>query len=196
MIREAKLRGLPINGDGLQNDTLVGCKFVAGKAGRRLFVPPSEVDLKSSTWFYQSEYISTNQTDQIGGHTSPSLKVFPTCEAFLPTSGHFHKFRYFERSVRWEGFPRGAVTALTRALTCAIAPSDAFLNVSLTIALTCPLTQALNSKCLLNCTPGLKHAFITSQKGKRRQTLTSNLGKRPNAVWEVCRTLQQKRKLV
>ena len=43
----------------------------AGEGGG--FLPsPYEVDLKSSTWFIQSEYISTNQIDQIGGHMSLS----------------------------------------------------------------------------------------------------------------------------
>ena len=37
------------------------------------------------------------------------------------------------------------------ALTFAL--SSAFLNASLTPALSCALTRALNSKCLLNCTP-------------------------------------------
>ena len=41
-------------------------------------------------------------------------------------------------------------TALTQALTISL--SNAFLNASLTLS----LTQALNFKCLLNCTPGPK----------------------------------------
>ena len=44
----------------------------AGKDG--FLPPPSLVDLKSLTWFYQLEYISTNQIDQIGGHMSLSLE--------------------------------------------------------------------------------------------------------------------------
>ena len=49
-----------------------------------------------------------------------------------------------------------SIAILRTALTCALAIflSSAFLNASLTPALTCALTQALNSKCLLNCTPG------------------------------------------
>ena len=86
----------------------------------------------------------------------------PSCMQMVPSrfSSYSSYSTYSTHVAFWHETPGVQLktfwTALTRTLTRAltIALSGAFLNMSLTPALSCALFQSLNSKCLLNCTPG------------------------------------------